>query len=269
MARRKKVTPKTIAANRQNAQKSTGPRSEEGKANSRLNAVKHGVFASSVPIPFCDGPGCEERFSSSITELALELKPMTPLEWYCVRKIGEYRWKADRVTRAEAASIRSAVASCEAGSLMPAISRVRKCLSEDTAAITVLTKAKEELQRKGKLKKKTQNEVAPLMANQSGTDSNFDIDSDFPRRLDSKISELQMRIYAGSTEAQEMPLAHVVKVMLPAGEDLDRIVRYDSYTQSKIAFALRMLWELQQRRQQRAKGEEDTRRGILARTREM
>jgi len=36
-------------ANRQNAQHSTGPRTEEGKAESRLNAVKHGLLAK-IPV---------------------------------------------------------------------------------------------------------------------------------------------------------------------------------------------------------------------------
>src|SRR5215471_1503205 len=36
---------KQIDANRRNAQKSTGPRTPEGKAAVRLNALKHGIFA--------------------------------------------------------------------------------------------------------------------------------------------------------------------------------------------------------------------------------
>ena len=38
------VSAKKLAANRRNAQKSTGPRTAEGKAISRLNALKHGIF---------------------------------------------------------------------------------------------------------------------------------------------------------------------------------------------------------------------------------
>ena len=38
-------TLKQIEANRLNAKKSTGPRTAEGKAAVRLNALKHGLFA--------------------------------------------------------------------------------------------------------------------------------------------------------------------------------------------------------------------------------
>ena len=40
-----KSTPKQAAASRANSQKSTGPRITAGKAASRFNALKHGVYA--------------------------------------------------------------------------------------------------------------------------------------------------------------------------------------------------------------------------------
>src|SRR5260370_7174360 len=45
------ATAAQITANRANAQKSTGPRSVEGKSASRFNALKHGIDAASVVIP--------------------------------------------------------------------------------------------------------------------------------------------------------------------------------------------------------------------------
>src|ERR1039457_3606660 len=45
------ATPKQNDANRQNAQKSTGPRSPEGKAASRFNALKSGIDAQAQVIP--------------------------------------------------------------------------------------------------------------------------------------------------------------------------------------------------------------------------
>jgi hypothetical protein len=41
----KAVSPRKLAANRQNAQRSTGPRTTEGKQKSSMNAFKHGIFA--------------------------------------------------------------------------------------------------------------------------------------------------------------------------------------------------------------------------------
>jgi hypothetical protein len=40
-------TPASLAANRANARKSTGPRTEEGKRRVRLNGLKHGLRCSS------------------------------------------------------------------------------------------------------------------------------------------------------------------------------------------------------------------------------
>ncbi len=44
-------TPKQIAVNRRNAEKSTGPRTAEGKAKTRLN-LKHGLTAETILLPF-------------------------------------------------------------------------------------------------------------------------------------------------------------------------------------------------------------------------
>ena len=45
------ATSKQNQANRQNAQRSTGPRSAEGKAASRFNALKTGIDAKAQVIP--------------------------------------------------------------------------------------------------------------------------------------------------------------------------------------------------------------------------
>jgi len=45
MGVKKTVTEKALAANRRNAKRSTGPRTERGKNISRFNAVTTGLFA--------------------------------------------------------------------------------------------------------------------------------------------------------------------------------------------------------------------------------
>jgi hypothetical protein len=48
------ATERQIAANRLNAQRSTGPRTEAGKANSRRNALKHGLTAEKMLLEYED-----------------------------------------------------------------------------------------------------------------------------------------------------------------------------------------------------------------------
>ena len=40
-----------LAANKKNAQKSTGPKTPEGRAAVRLNGVKHGLTAATLVLP--------------------------------------------------------------------------------------------------------------------------------------------------------------------------------------------------------------------------
>lgn len=63
-------------ANRQNSQKSTGPRSAEGKAVSAKNAVKHGLFARDAVIT---GENKEE-YDLFREEILAELAPAGVME---------------------------------------------------------------------------------------------------------------------------------------------------------------------------------------------
>jgi hypothetical protein len=44
-------SPHRIAANRLNAQRSTGPRTPAGKERSKWNALRHGAFAELAVVP--------------------------------------------------------------------------------------------------------------------------------------------------------------------------------------------------------------------------
>ena len=53
-----------IKANGKNAKKSTGPRSEEGKARSAKNALKHGLLARDTVLPGEDPADFDRQFSA-------------------------------------------------------------------------------------------------------------------------------------------------------------------------------------------------------------
>jgi hypothetical protein len=54
------ASPAQIAANLANARKSTGPRTPEGKAQSRMNALQHGAYAQAPIIPGEDPAAFQE-----------------------------------------------------------------------------------------------------------------------------------------------------------------------------------------------------------------
>ncbi len=92
------TTKKQIEANRRNAKKSTGPKTEEGKAKSSMNALKHGLTSQRVWL------NEEEKKDFHEFRLGLvdELEPLGPLEMQFVCRIAAQMWRLARVPGIEA-----------------------------------------------------------------------------------------------------------------------------------------------------------------------
>jgi hypothetical protein len=82
------ASPAQIAANRANATKSTGPRTEDGKAASRNNALKHGIDAHASVLPGEDPDELEalaeyyrERFRPCSAEQDHLVNTMIRADW--------------------------------------------------------------------------------------------------------------------------------------------------------------------------------------------
>ena len=71
------ATQKQINANRRNAQKSTGPRTPEGKARVRFNALKHGMLAKSIILPGKENFESREEFDFLLQSLFDDLQPLS------------------------------------------------------------------------------------------------------------------------------------------------------------------------------------------------
>jgi hypothetical protein len=82
------TTQKRIEANRQNALRSTGPRTNAGKAHSRHNATKHGL---SIPLDR------DETFIERIETLTTELMPLFAKSRESVRLVAEQQLEVTRV----------------------------------------------------------------------------------------------------------------------------------------------------------------------------
>jgi len=88
---------KQIDANRRNAQKSTGPKTPEGKAAVRLNALKHGLRARAAV-----GPGENaEEFHQLCADLESDWQPRNRTEQALVEEMAVSHWKLARAEEAE------------------------------------------------------------------------------------------------------------------------------------------------------------------------
>ncbi len=84
-----------VLANRRNAEKSTGPRTTEGKATSSQNAVKHGLLAQRCVIRTED----PEEFDAFRTQMLGQLAPAGAMETVLAERIVSLSWRLKRVER--------------------------------------------------------------------------------------------------------------------------------------------------------------------------
>ena len=88
---------KQIEANRLNALKSTGPRTEEGKQRSRQNALRHGLTAETV-ITALENAADYQAFEADI---GADYQPRTATERQLVSRLASLLWRLRRSTSIE------------------------------------------------------------------------------------------------------------------------------------------------------------------------
>src|SRR5215469_10676761 len=86
------VSKAKLEANRRNAQLSTGPKTPEGKKQTRRNALKHGILASDWFITAGDGAEDAAEFEEFSATLHEDLEPVGALEEILVEKIAICCW---------------------------------------------------------------------------------------------------------------------------------------------------------------------------------
>jgi hypothetical protein len=91
------ITQKQLAANRQNAMKSTGPKTSEGKAVVALNPIKHGLLSKEVLLANEDETALVELGK----RLRHQLAPVGELELLLVDRIIASVWRLRRILQIE------------------------------------------------------------------------------------------------------------------------------------------------------------------------
>jgi hypothetical protein len=89
------------AANQANARHSTGPKTQEGKAVVRLNALRHGLLTRDVVLPGEDA----DAFEDLLNQVRAELSPVGPIEELLVDRVVNIMWKLRRLAGAETALV--------------------------------------------------------------------------------------------------------------------------------------------------------------------
>ena len=92
------ATQSQIDANRRNAQKSTGPKTQEGKAKSRRNALRHGLTAKACMLADED----PNDLLDMIAEINEKFDPQDTDEDFLVQRMAEARIRYNRIMPLEA-----------------------------------------------------------------------------------------------------------------------------------------------------------------------
>ena len=91
------ATLKQRAANRRNAQHSTGPNTEAGKSTARLNSLHHGLAAGTHVLPFESQADYDSLEQALLTDLA----PHNEIDLLLVKRFAQKHWLMRRLALTE------------------------------------------------------------------------------------------------------------------------------------------------------------------------
>jgi hypothetical protein len=211
------VSIRKVEANRRNALKSTGPRTPRGKAHSRRNAFKHGLFVRDLD-ELQDGEDPQE-FQECHKRLRDELQPAGPCEEIEVEYIAICWLRLQRLWKYENAEVEAGKTSVskneEDGRYHPlAWSGTRNTQME------LLQTAEKEAEVSGQispeLKKKIFAENTSLIYRWSGFEAQAE------RTAQKKRHDIAMRI----AEERKMPLSEAKVLLVRDGESLPERKRF-------------------------------------------
>jgi len=91
------------------ANRSTGPRTVEGKKRSSLNALRHGLTGQTVVLPGED----LEAYGKSCVDFIYHLSPKGPLERQYVQTIVDFSWRLNRLRASEQNMLSFSARQCQ------------------------------------------------------------------------------------------------------------------------------------------------------------
>jgi hypothetical protein len=265
------VSANKIDANRRNARESTGPKTEAGKAVSRLNALKHGLLAKEVVITRGDYQEDEQEFAQLLAELGEQFKPVGVAEELEVQKIALCYWRTMRAVQYEHGRIRLQTGNMRGRAERRREESVDRALRYDfplegTSSgiqylIDQLEDAKEQL-RNGKIsgealawlvKQFPDNFALPQPSDQAdpSEDGRKKVKPEYLRGLRDGIAKQLRRLFPLRDEVaqvEELDLVSKLKAAtLPTSQAIEKLLRYETGNNRELDRALARLEQMQDR----------------------
>lgn len=201
------TTEKQVEANKQNALVSTGPTTSEGKAIVAQNAVKHGIFAKDLIITTGDGKEDAQEYRELLDGLIISLNPVGQMECLLVEKISVDYWRLRRVLRFESGSIRKVL---------------------DMAISDYYNKADWQGIKENKTNEELDEEIAEYRDRQD-------------KRGQKRLAELEQ----AKLKNQYAEEVTIKTNSLPAGDDYEKVIKYEKAVQRSILQNLALLKRMQ------------------------
>lgn len=262
------VSNRKIEANRKNAQKSTGPKTPRGKANSGRNAITHGLFTRQL-IDFATQGEDAEEYEILLSGLRIQYEPIGTAEELEVERLALCWWRLKRAWRHENAMNCQALRGYTA---CKELADERKSTSErdqkDQTLVQQLHSAADEIEETGKFSQEMKDrifaidpEIEPLwkkFEKETEEGSNPEI-SETLQELSSQdrssvcaASVVHLRIDVieemgrlRHSDAREMVIA---KYVIPNRYELDKILRYEGLIERQLGRTVDRLERMQRRR---------------------
>lgn len=264
----KLVSERKVRANRENAKKSTGPKTPTGKAISRTNALKHGLFVNQIT----DFEALSENpqdYRKLLDELFEYYRPVGKAEEIEVERISLCCWRLKRAWRYENATNLAARRDFVRRELSEQREYCEQRDKEEVALISELTCAMKEVEETGTISQESKKRIFATMPGFEEVWLMFE--SHAERLLEESRREKQVRkpkaqewergvgiITVAQALAQIQGLSErrwtnvletaVGQHAIPAQESLDKILRYEAAIERNLNRAYDRLERLQRRR---------------------
>jgi hypothetical protein len=270
--KKRSVSIRKVEANRQNALKSTGPKTTRGKTYSAKNAIKHGLFSGQM-MDFLSHGEDPTEYEEILNGLCVKYQPSGMAEKLEVERIALCWWRLKRAWRYENAMNRVALRDLGRRELAEQAEWCKERDREEDAIIQELQRAAEEIQKTQEFPKDWEElkqrifliepkfePVWKLLESAAQERLTVPVVSKLSKQLDPKERTLLLAIFtvrsaivfleelreSRNTSVREIAIAQHV---IPDSDALDKILRYETIIERQLERSVDRLERLQRRRE--------------------